>query len=492
MIDFLTAKNGNKTCAVRGKYLHSLYNPEREAERFANTLQCDYNPQYIVITEPALSYCAIHLKKRFPKAKLCAIRYCNDFNNTNTEWNYVFRCDTNLDNALFDKLGEEGIAKTLFASWQPSESAFEKENRLAWEKIKAVVLKSRDVIGTRSYFAKRWTKNTIRFFSRAKNIYTTTRGKCDIIVAASGPSLEPIIANLKEYREKYFLLAVSSAIKPLLYHGITPDLCISTDGGEWAKRHLEPLYQKIQIPIALSAEAAVPAFVLENSPILPLVYGDSIEAILMNKCKIEAVRAYRNGTVSGTAVELALSLTTGNIYCTGLDLCEAKGFQHTRPNVLDTLNSLSENRLFTAATRLALSGRPNGSLKIYRDWFSSRNDAFSSRIKRFATSTLYPLGKIKDISTENCIAIFKEMRSDTKPEIKKLTSVLDTESRKKIIETELDNISKKTELDKESEIWLKNMLPSQFLHYEKYIGTEKESEALKELFEKKQEMQNDI
>ena len=489
MIEFSTARNGSKTCSVNGKYLHSLYNPEKEAERFVSNLQCDYNPQYIVITEPVLSYSAPYLKKRFPSSKLCAIRYCDAFSETDSKWDFVFKCEKNLDNTLFDTFGEEGIAKTLFIPWQASENLFGDKNTLAWEMIRSVVLKSRDVIATRNFFAKRWTKNTFRFFSAAQNLYTIIKGKSDIIVAASGPSLEPSIEKLKKYRNNYFLLAVSSAIKPLLYNGIIPDLCISTDGGEWAKRHLSPLLSSYaHIPIALSAEAAVPYYILENSPIIPLVYGDSIEAILINKCSINAVKAFRNGTVSGTAVELAMAITTGNIFCVGLDLAEAKGFQHTRPNELDSLNALSENRLYTVATRLALAGRQNGSLKIYRDWFSSRNDFFSARIKRFATKNLSPLGKIKDVAIDD--NIFIAMNGKDKPSIKKIATI-STENRKRIIKNELEKINNITSIDNtihsEIALWLKNMLPSQYLHYEKYMGTPKESEALKELLDKKRQ-----
>ena len=95
MIEFSTARNGSKTCSVNGKYLHSLYNPEKEAERFVSNLQCDYNPQYIVITEPVLSYSAPYLKKRFPSSKLCAIRYCDAFSETDSKWDFVFKCEKN-------------------------------------------------------------------------------------------------------------------------------------------------------------------------------------------------------------------------------------------------------------------------------------------------------------------------------------------------------------------------------------------------------------
>ena len=45
--------------------LHSSYNPQKEAERFSDTIQG--NPKIIVITEPGESYLASALRKNFLK-----------------------------------------------------------------------------------------------------------------------------------------------------------------------------------------------------------------------------------------------------------------------------------------------------------------------------------------------------------------------------------------------------------------------------------------
>mgnify|MGYP004516284809 FL=1 len=84
-------------------------------------------------------------------------------------------------------MGDEGIASCLFASWKPSEKAFPKQSALAWNEIKAAVLKSRNVLCTRKHFAKRWAKNAVRLSLFAKNIYGIKSGTSPVVVCASGP-----------------------------------------------------------------------------------------------------------------------------------------------------------------------------------------------------------------------------------------------------------------------------------------------------------------
>ena len=66
---FESSKAGELTCSFQGKYLHSKYNPTNEGEKFAAGIKADFSPLCVFILEPALSYCAPFLKKRFPKAR---------------------------------------------------------------------------------------------------------------------------------------------------------------------------------------------------------------------------------------------------------------------------------------------------------------------------------------------------------------------------------------------------------------------------------------
>lgn len=70
--------------------LHSAYNPQKEAERFSETITG--SPKIIIITEPGESYLAPVLRNKFPHAKLIAIRYTDTyFLSSDKLWNSVWR-----------------------------------------------------------------------------------------------------------------------------------------------------------------------------------------------------------------------------------------------------------------------------------------------------------------------------------------------------------------------------------------------------------------
>lgn len=411
-IVFSDAKNGERTCSLGGKHMHSAYNPSKEAEQFVAGISAPFNPSAVVIIEPALSYCAPFLRTRFPQTALCAIRTGATFSAYDGAWDAVFAVDDTLGNRLFERLGEETVCSALFLAWPPSERLFPDEAKLAWQAIKTAVLKSRDVLATRSFFAKRWIKNAVRFCARIQHPALLHTGTADILIAASGPSLRTSIPHIAAWRTRFFIIALSSALLPLLHEGITPDLVLSTDGGFWAKKHLAYRSDDFpRIPFALAAEGAAPAALLETQTVVPLWYDDSIAVPLLRACDIPAMRATRNGTVSGTAVAFALALTSGNVYLCGLDLATAHGFQHTQPNALEQYQAAHDDRLRTKHTRLAASATAaHGSLAVYRDWFVSASDRLKERVFRLSDSYAFAhsLGKIRDVGWD----IFSEKTSE--------------------------------------------------------------------------------
>ncbi len=404
MITFSDAKNGEKTCAADGKHIHSAYNPSREAENFVQRMEAAFNPSAVFIIEPALSYCLPFLRKRFSQAIFCAIRLVKDFAQSDRLWDICIYAEkeNDLTERLYASFGEEVLCSSLFFAWPGSETAFASETKNVWQAIKNAVSKSRDVLGTRSYFAKRWLKNSIRFCSYIKRPALIEKGSCDILIAASGPSLKDSLPHIKEFRERFYLIALSSALLPLLSYGISPDLVISTDGGYWAKKHLALCgMQSDGIPHAIAAEAALPLSLLEKAPLIPLCYEDGLENKMLAACGLSAMIARRNGTVSGTALELALNLTDRQIFFCGLDLEKSQSFQHTEPNALSLCNEIKDGRLRPKESRIAASVcSPSGALDIYRAWFRAESERLGKRMFRLSDNYSFKnsLGAIKDIN----------------------------------------------------------------------------------------------
>ena len=109
---FTKSANGEATCNYNSIRLHSAYNPGQEALRFVQSVKCNFKPNYIIVTGPALSYTAVYLKKEFPYAKVIGIHYCDDFKMTDKLWDNTFYYSKSsavtLSEQLFSYLGEDG------------------------------------------------------------------------------------------------------------------------------------------------------------------------------------------------------------------------------------------------------------------------------------------------------------------------------------------------------------------------------------------------
>lgn len=404
-VEFIAAKNGGQSAKANGVFLHSAYNPEVEAERFVQSLESSFNPAAVIILEPALSHSASFLRKKFPGAKIGAVRFCQDFKSFDKEWDFCIDADGDipLSERLYNALGEEGLFSSLFFEWPPAVRAWPELTKEAWSQIKAALQKAQAALATREHFGRRWLKNKIIFFRNASRTELLQKIERPVVVCASGPSLETALPAIAKERQKIFLCALSSAAGVLAARGIEPDLCLSTDGGYWAKKHLDIFCNRFKdVPLALATEAACPARLLFERRIVPLCYDDDeLSKRLFSALGMDFIFARRNGTVSGTALELFLDLARGNIYFAGLDLQNSKGMSHARPNALEAISAQSDFRLRPKETRAALRSFKNSALELYADWFCSKNLGQRQvyRIKG-QEPFLRTLGAIKDISAE--------------------------------------------------------------------------------------------
>ena len=458
--EYFDSKEGVKTVKANGLFLHSSYAPLKEAERFAQSQKAPFEPEYIVITEPALSYCLPYLRKIFPNAKIGAIRYCKEFSAQNSDFDFVFTSNNlnNLKNTLLNYFTEENLFSVFFMSWPASEKAFPEENKLAWTQIKEALDTAKTLLVTRQFFEKKWLINTANFIKYTNNFYTLKKYNSPVIVAASGPSLKDILPILKNIQSNFIIIALSSAISVLLHNGITPDFCISTDGGYWAGEHLKKLLNT-KLPLALSCEAYCKKEILQNSKIIPLNYSDGMSAELCKNTNIPFIKASRNGTVSGTALELALNLTASEVYFTGLDLCSQNGFQHTQPNELEINTIITDNKISSKEKRLARASFKNESLKIYEDWFKTQKLS-AGKVFRIISSDLKKnyLGQIKDISPKDFENTAKSYKNKKDFDLEKAAAI-SAKEKSEILTKLYDLIEQKSQ----TEEWKKSIFPLDYV-----------------------------
>ncbi|MCL2808768.1 MAG: DUF115 domain-containing protein [Treponema sp.] len=236
---------------------------------------------------------------------------------------------------------------------------------------------------TTAAFGKRWVKNFLKNLENINKTLLYKQTEIPVIITGSGPNLEKAIPVIQKARENCLIIASSSSVMALSHNGIKADLVISTDGGNWALRHIYAAYRNKQTDIlAVNLNAALPSQ-LNNTRFLIINDGSIWQNIILHELSLPSVIIPQRGTVTATAVDLAMILSSGNIYLAGMDLSVNDIRTHVKPYGFDSLFFSRANRFSPVYSQLfTRSGllQRGKSLDIYAAWFKDQIKSWQKRI----------------------------------------------------------------------------------------------------------------
>ncbi len=141
------------------------------------------------------------------------------------------------------------------------------------------------------------------------------------IVVAAGPSLRKNIGTLKEAKGRAVLIAVQTALKPLLAAGITPDIVTSLDYHSVCARFFQGLpggAARLASLLVVEAKAAPEVMDLYPGPVA--VVGNTYAENLLRELKLDRATLPAGATVAHLAFYLARFLGCDPIAFVGQDL----------------------------------------------------------------------------------------------------------------------------------------------------------------------------
>ncbi|MGL4986324.1 MAG: 6-hydroxymethylpterin diphosphokinase MptE-like protein, partial [Treponemataceae bacterium] len=200
-------------------------------------------------------------------------------------------------------------------------------------------------------YARNIFKN-ISLLPLAKKINTKSVD-CPLLVVGAGISLEQIIPLIKKKSSVFFIIAVDSAIMPLLKHGIIPDAIVSIEcqlANEQAFIGLKKYNKNIPFISDLTARAHINN---EFSTYMTLFLSEYATTNFLHRifsAHFSIKKILPMGSVGLNAMYLALQLRKNDtvpIFFTGLDFCYIAGKTHCRdaPHHRFLLNSI--NRFYS-------------------------------------------------------------------------------------------------------------------------------------------------
>ena len=392
--------------------LHSRYNPQAEAARYVDSLNIKENTECFILIEPGLGYIVPVLRQRFLNSRIIALHIEHDAAQ-NTLYNQFevlsLRCaDPPVIQDFLDKnIPRISIEKIRVIEWRPSLNHY-KEKYLKLFSQTADFLKRADAEKrTEAAFGRRWVKNFFRNIGNIKKNILFKQTEIPVIITGSGPCLENALPVIKKTQDFCLIIAASSSVMALSHAGIKADIVICTDGGPWALRHIYPAIRNHLLcesgagnsgALAVNLCACLPSQ-CSASPQLVINDGSFWQSIALHALSIPSVIIPSKGTVTATAAELAMILSSGSVYLAGMDFSVDDIRTHVKPYGFDYLFFSGANRflpvysqIFTRSSLL----KQGGSMDIYASWFKNQLVSWPKKIFSIGKSRVFEEGNPLD------------------------------------------------------------------------------------------------
>ena len=402
MIRFATARTGETCASYEGRYLHSRYSPRSEAERYFSGIRPASSPAVLIILEPGCGYLTEIVEEAFESSKIVELHCRSEFSYRHAYsgrariWSPVD--EMSVHDFLYSTLEDYELPNLQILDWEPARRLFPKEyERLATE-VTQFIRERNASLTTEGMFGPRWLTNLKVNIRRLPPLLTpisheqTEVSETPVVIAAPGASLAKHMELLQRHRERFALIAVSSALEPLLHAGLDPEGVIHTDPGYWAAHHLTPLRKSAAAALQPLTARPYPAEPRGKQPftapfpkrplperMLLLSNGSPLEEFLLHYAEVPYLRIPPHGSVSGSALHAAGSLSKGPVIFAGLDLSFSDIRSHVCGHSFDRVLLSSGHRFSPVESlyyrRSSRSGEPAGraadrSLKAYAAWFS--------------------------------------------------------------------------------------------------------------------------
>ncbi|MBN2403377.1 MAG: motility associated factor glycosyltransferase family protein [Spirochaetes bacterium] len=328
---YVTDKSGKKI------YLHSRYNPLKEAENIKEKFLPE-KFDAIIILGAGFGYHLLALKDIKEKYnKIFIIDIIRGIENEiakNQSTSFLAKSDkikfiSGMNYDEIENILSMGIDFNRIRGLDVIEHA---ASFLAfgwyYDEVKKIVCrlinKKAANIATRRAFGALYLKNIFKNFNSFSLLYPVsvffnTMKDYPVIVIASGPGIENQLKELKINQNKFFIIAADSMLKTLTQSGIIPDFFLSIDPQAYTIEHVFEM-----------KAAAVPIFTVSSSPLIIKRYESLRGLISLNTHPVAQIAEdmYPNvlgstdsgtGTVAGDAVKTAIEFGFSTVGLAGFD-----------------------------------------------------------------------------------------------------------------------------------------------------------------------------
>jgi hypothetical protein len=184
------------------------------------------------------------------------------------------------------------------------------------------------------------------------------------IIVAAGPSLDKDIDQLKRAKGKSFIIAVDTAMRHLVKHGILPDAMVTIDAGKPISYMNLPEIQEIPLFCGLESRYDILKF---HKGLKIWFNGGPFLGKLIGRYGKKFVPYQPGGSVATAAYAICAALEFKTIVLVGQDLAYQGDITHAGGQVHHILNEEHGVRMIEGIGGTQVKSRHDW--VIYRDWF---------------------------------------------------------------------------------------------------------------------------
>ena len=275
----------------------------------------------------------------------------------------------------------------------------------------------------------------VRTGYQAKQLMEAIPREMPAIIVSAGPSLNKNIEELKKAKNKAFIIAVDTAMKPLLRNGIIPDMYAIIDGTK--PLELVAVEESRNIPLLSEVRAAHAVmdyhkgkkfFFREFTPYFDRMYE-------MNHKEWAAMDV--GGSVATAAFSLACYLGLGTVIMVGQDLALTGNKTHADGTFKEKMEELDTSKMKMVPGNVEEKVPTRPDFDHYRIWFEDFIARWKNMYPNFrvinATEGGAKIEGTEILTLKEAIEKECKIEADVSANIEKLEPMFNPEEQKKIL-----------------------------------------------------------
>ncbi|ANB58327.1 hypothetical protein GFC29_2424 [Anoxybacillus sp. B7M1] len=336
------AKSGHRIHRINNYYLHSKYDPIREAARFADQHYKKHHlhilfgigsghiakalsekmseDEFLIVIEPLDQLMEEQMNSELKQTAMIGLKHVDNFQQL---------CDTLL---------MERFNYRVQVICSPNyDRLFPNEYKKVLSIIKDLIYVQKVNENTIRKFSKEWQRNFILnlFYAFDDIPLKELKGyfNAPVVVASGGPSLTKQILLLKKVRNHVLLISSGSTINTLLKHNIEPDFVVTIDGHINNYKHFESIeFKKTKIIYSLSHHEKILEKLNQRSFFFVSSVHQTLELYAKKLLNQEVSGILGGASVAAFALSIAYMISSGPVALIGQDLAYTDNKTHAEHN----------------------------------------------------------------------------------------------------------------------------------------------------------------